>query len=181
MHEVITVQNVQSCACVSFACWRALAQARARCSRIVRVSIGRDVRGRPAGSFDARARYARSTAVALFVKATELVSRTRPKTKASEFARGLSSFKLLLLGGLLEMPLHVALVDAGCAVPIFELTATARRKHGNARGCGLDGDGCMSAVIAITRGNRDLPATVISPPTNIRRQTRIDLRGLDFW
>lgn len=180
MHEVITVQNVQSCACVSFACWRALAQARARCSRIVRVSIGRDVRGRPAGSFDARARYARSTAVALFVKATALVSRTRPKTKASEFARGLSSFKLLLLGGLLEMPLHVAFVDAGCAVPIFELTATAWRKHGNAWGCGLDGNGCMSAVIATTGGNRDLPATVISPPTNIRRQTGIDVSGFDL-
>ena len=49
--------------------------------------------------------------------------------------------KLLLLGGLLEMPLHVAFVDAGCAVPIFELTATAWRKHGNAWGCGLDGNG----------------------------------------
>jgi hypothetical protein len=73
-----------------------------------------------------------------------------------------SSFKLLLLGGLLEMPLHVALVDAGCAVPIFELTATAWRKHGNAWGCGLDGDGCMSAVIATTGGNRDLPATGVA-------------------
>jgi hypothetical protein len=91
-----------------------------------------------------------------------------------------SSFKLLLLGGLLEMPLHVALVDAGCAVPIFELTATAWRKHGNAWGCGLDGNGCMSAVIATTGGNRDLPATVISPPTNIRRQTGIDVSGFDL-
>jgi hypothetical protein len=76
----------------------------------------------------------------------------------------------------------MALVDASRAVPILELAATARAKHGNDRLAGLHGDSPMSAVITLTGRDRDMPVSaVISPPADILRQSRINLGSLDFW